>query len=96
MDRSFGDNFLNLSALFGRIFVDDDIEESKEEITFLATIETRFSYETKVVKLFSVYNTRSDSMFLRGTLSINLLENLWVDLSIGLFDGSEKDILSSA
>ena len=94
VDRSFGDNYLNLSALYGRIFVDDDIEERKEEITFLATIERRFSYETKVVKLFSVYNTRSDSMFLRGTLSINLLENLWVDLSIGLFDGSEKDILS--
>lgn len=94
VDRSFGDNYLNLSALYGKIFVDDDIEERKEEITLLATIEREFSYETKVVKLFSVYNTRSNSMFLKGTLSINLVENLWVDLSIGIFDGREKDILS--
>jgi len=94
VDRNFGDNYLNLSALYGRIFVDDDIEERKEEITLLATMERRFSYETKAVKLFSVYNTRSNSVFLRATLSINLLENLWADLSIGLFDGSEKDTLS--
>ena len=94
IDRSFGDNYLNLSALYRKIFVDDDIEERKEEITLLVNIERKFSYETKVIKLFSIYNIISNSIFLKGTLSVNLLENLWVDLSIGIFEGKEEDTLA--
>jgi hypothetical protein len=36
----------------------------------------------------------SNSIFLKGTLSVNLLENLWVDLSIGIFEGKEEDTLA--
>jgi hypothetical protein len=93
IDRSFGDNYLNLSALYRKIFV-DDIKERKEEITLLVNIERKFSYETRVIKLFSIYNTMSNSIFLKGTLSVNLLENLWVDLSIGIFEGKEEDTLA--
>jgi len=94
LDRSFGDNYLNLSVLYGKIFVDDDIEEKKDEITLLGNIERKFSYETKVIKLFSIYNTMSNSIFLKGTFSIMLLESLWVDLSVGIFEGKDKDTLS--
>ena len=94
VDRSFGDNYLNVSALYQNISVDSSIEERKEEITFLADIERTFSYDTKVIKLFSIYNTMGRSMFLKGTFSVNLLENLWLELSIGIFEGKEKDVLS--
>jgi hypothetical protein len=70
LDRSFGDNYLNFSVLYRKIFVDDDIEEKKDEITLLGNIERKFSYETKVIKLFSIYNTMSNSIFLKGTFSI--------------------------
>jgi len=93
-DRSFGDNHLNLSAIYGKIFVDDDIEKGKEEITLLATVERRFSYETKAVRLFCIYNTMSGSVFLKGTAGFNLFENLWADLSTGIFEGRQKDTLS--
>jgi len=94
LDRSFGDNYLNFSVLYRKIFVDDDIEEKKDEITLLGNIERKFSYETKVIKLFSIYNTMSNSIFLKGTFSIMLLESLWVDLSVGIFEGKDKDTLS--
>ncbi|MEW6040789.1 MAG: hypothetical protein AB1633_04640, partial [Elusimicrobiota bacterium] len=94
VDRSFGDNYLNFCVLYKKIFTDDAIEERKDEITFIAGIERKFSYETKAMKFFSLYNTMNNSIFLNGTLSINLLENLWVDLSIGIFEGRQKDILS--
>jgi len=92
-DRSFGDNYLNFSALYRKIFVDSDIEERKDEITLLGNLERKFSYETKVIKLLSIFNTMSNSIFLKGTLSVNLLENLWADLSIGIFEGKENDTL---
>ena len=94
VDRSFGDNNLNFSALYKKISVDSDIEERRKEITLLGHVERKFSYETKVIKLFSIYNTMSNSIFLKGMVSINILENLWTDLSIGIFKGREKDALS--
>ena len=94
VDRSFGDNYFNFSALYRKIFVDDAIEERKKEITLLGNVERQFSYETKIIKLFSLYNTMSDSIFLKGTFSIMLLEGLWIESSVGIFEGKEKDILS--
>ena len=94
VDRSFGDNYLNFSALYQKISVDSSIEEREEEITFLAELEKKFSYDTKVIKLFSIYNTMGKSIFLKGTFSVNLLENLWIELSAGIFEGREKDVLS--
>jgi hypothetical protein len=92
-DRSFGDTYLNVSALYQKIFTDDDIEARRDEITLLGNLERSFSYETKMLKLFSIFNTMSHSIFLKGTCSVNLIENLWADVSIGLFDGKEKDTL---
>ncbi|MBW2038314.1 MAG: hypothetical protein JRI46_01760 [Deltaproteobacteria bacterium] len=60
----------------------------------MAKLERKFSYETKAIKLFFTYNTISNSIFLKGTFSINLLENLWADLSIGIFEGKGEDTLS--
>jgi len=94
VDRSFGDNYLNFSALYRKISVDSDIEERREEITLLGNLERKFSYETKVIKLCSIFNTMSNSIFLKGTVSVNLLENLWADVSIGIFEGKENDTIS--
>ena len=94
VDRSFGDNYLNFSVLYRKIFVDDDIDERRKEITLLGNVERKFSYETKIIKLFSIYNTMSDSIFIKGTFSIMLLEGLWIESSVGIFEGKEKDTLS--
>ena len=94
VDRSFRDYYMNFSALYQKISVDSSIDEREEEITLLADIERKFSYDTKVIKLFSIYNTMGNSMFLKGTFSVNLLENLWAELSIGIFEGKERDVLS--
>lgn len=94
VDRSFGGNYFNFSALYRKIFIDDALEERKREITLLGNIERQFSYETKEIKLFSIYNTMSDSIFIKGTFRSMLLEGLWIDVSVGIFEGKEKDTLS--
>ena len=94
IDRSFGDNYFNFSALYREIFVNDEIDERRKEITLLGSIERKFSYETKMIKLSSIYNTMSDSIFIKGTLSIMFLEGLWIGASVGIFEGKENDILS--
>jgi len=93
-DRSYGDNYLNVSALYKKIFVDEDIEEEKDEITVIVNVERRFSYETKKIEFFSIYNVMSTSLYFNGMLNISIIENLWLDLSFGIFYGEGGDVLS--
>ncbi len=94
IDRGFGDNYLNFTVLHRKISVDDAIAEKKDEMTLLANVRRTFAYETKTIELAGLYNTAAGSMFLKGTFSINLLENLWADLSMGIFEGKGGDTLS--
>jgi hypothetical protein len=95
-DRSFGQHYLSLSALYKKVFTDEDIEERKQEVTLLINLERKFAYERWIAKLFSIYNTMSNSLFFKGTLSVNMVENLWADVSIGVFQGTEDDTLGKA
>jgi hypothetical protein len=94
IDRSYRDNYMNLSALYKKIFVDENIEEEKDEISLIADVERRFSYETKKIEFFSMYNVMSNSLYVNGMLSLNIVENLWLDFLIGIFYGEGEDILS--
>ncbi|MCK4532228.1 hypothetical protein KAU39_00450 [bacterium] len=94
LDRTFGDNYVNFNLLYKKILIDEVIEERKDEVTMVANIERKFSYEKKILKLFSMYNLIDDSCFLKGTFSINCRENLWTDLSAGFFTGEGEDNLS--
>ncbi len=94
LDRTLGDNYLNFNLLYKKILIEESIGERKEEITLMANIERKFSYEKKIVKLFSMYNLINDSCFLKGTFSITWWENLWADLSVGVFTGEGEDNLS--
>jgi len=94
IDRSFNDNYLNVNVLYKKIFIDGDIEEEKDEITLIANIEREFSYETKKIALFFIYNIVGKSIFLNGSISMNILENLWIELFLGIFNGEGQDTLS--
>jgi hypothetical protein len=76
------------------VFTDEDIEERKQEGTLLINLERKFAYERWIAKLSSIYNTMSNSLFFKGTFSMNIAENLWADAPIGVFRGKEDDTLS--
>jgi hypothetical protein len=92
-DRISGVNYLNLCVLYSKKFVKDKIEEEEEEIALIGNLERTFSYETKKASLLSIYNIKSGSVFLNGILSLNIVENFWVDLSVGIFNGEKNDII---
>lgn len=93
-DRTFGNNYLNLNLLYKKVFVDTDVEEEKDEVTVTANIEKKFSYETKRIEIFSMYNIVVNSLFVKGTFSVSWWENFWTDLTAGIFEGEGRDNLS--
>jgi hypothetical protein len=94
VDRGFGDNYLNIGVLYKKIFVEEIIEDEEDEVTITANVERNFSYETKKLSCFLIYNIFSRSLFINGILSINMLKNLWLDITTGIFNGKGHDSMS--
>jgi hypothetical protein len=93
-DRNRGESYLNVSALYKKIFIDEDLEEYKDEITVIVNIKRTFTYETKMIELFSIYNLMSASSYFNGMVSVSIFENHWLDFSFGLFNGGNGNVLS--
>ena len=94
IDRKFEDNYLNIGLLYKSIFGRERIEDERNEMNITITFEKKFSYETKIFKCFFIYNLQTQSIFSRTIFSINLLENLWVNFSVGIIEGDNIDVLS--
>ncbi len=92
--KRFRDNYLDFTFLRTSIDVEREIEEETDEISILTNLESRFSYETKITRLFFIYNVRAKSFFVRSSYSCNLTENTWIELAIGNFGGSAADAVS--
>lgn len=85
VDNTKGPSYQNYSVLYSRIFAEGPLLERKEELTVMSTLERKFASDTRVAKVFMVYNALGNSIFLRGAYRMNLEENLWATIAAGFF-----------
>ena len=65
------------------------------DVTLITTIERSFARESRIVRVFAVYNPAEESAFARVIANFNLRDNVAVETSGGWFTGAGIDALSS-
>jgi hypothetical protein len=61
----------------------------RDEVSFVGGVSRDFGRGTRHVRVFGVYNARAGSAFLRAILGAEVVENLRVEASAGLFRGGD-------
>jgi hypothetical protein len=85
-DRRVGDSALYFNALYN--YVPDAAQlESQSELSLFGGFTRDFAQNTRTVRLFGLWNTDSDSGFARLVWDQELVENLRLDVSGGVFWG---------
>jgi hypothetical protein len=65
------------------------------DVTLITAIERSFARESRVVRVFAVYNPAEESAFARVIANFSVRDNVAVETSGGWFTGSGIDALSS-
>jgi hypothetical protein len=101
VDRKAGDYRLAANVLVShRAASDDDLAVAVDEdtlhgtdVTFVAAADRSFARETRTLRVFAVNNPAKGTTFLRAIGAVNLRDNVWVELSGGLFAGTAADTI---
>jgi hypothetical protein len=93
-DRAVGQNRLFLNALYRHV-PEEPLLGERNELSLVFGLSRDFGRSTKSLKLFGLWNTRAGSGFVRASLSLELVENLRLELAAGAFLGEGGEILGS-
>lgn len=64
-----------------------------DDVSVVVVADRSFTRETRMTRLFAVYNPGDGTAFVRGIASASLRDNLTVEASAGLFAGESADTL---
>jgi hypothetical protein len=88
LDRHFGENRLFLNGLYSRVpFMDDS-----DRLDFVGGISRRFGRGRRELRLFGLWSALDDSGFARAILDAEIVENLRLLLSGGIFIGRSSAV----
>lgn len=72
--------------------VDEDTLNGTD-VTLVVAADRSFARETRTLRIFAVNNPGKGTTFLRAIGALNLRDNVWVELSGGLFSGTSADTI---
>jgi hypothetical protein len=72
--------------------VDEDTLNGTD-VTLVVAVDRSFVRETRTLRVFAVNNPGKGTTFLRAIGAVNLRDNVWLELSGGLFAGSSTDTI---
>ena len=72
--------------------VDEDTLNGTD-VTLVVAADRNFARETRTLRVFAVNNPGKGTTFLRAIGAVNLRDNVWLELSGGLFTGSSTDTI---
>ena len=72
--------------------VDEDLLNGTD-VTLVVAMDRNFARETRTLRVFAVNNPGKGTMFLRAIGAVNLRDNVWLELSGGLFTGTSADTI---
>ncbi len=87
-DRRLGENLLFLDALY-RLIPEDPLLLAEDEISLIGGLTRDLASGTQNLRVFGVWNPRAGSVFARATWSVELVENLRLELGGGAFLGDD-------
>jgi hypothetical protein len=90
-DRRLGENVLFLNALY-RLIPEDPLLDAEDEISLIGGIARDLASGTQNLRFFGVWNPRAGSAFARATWSVELVENLRLELGGGAFLGDDGEL----
>jgi hypothetical protein len=101
LDRKAGEYRLAANVLMShRAASDDDLPRAVDEdtlhgtdVTLVAAADRSFARETRTLRVFAVNNPAKGTTFLRAIGAVNLRDNVWLELSGGLFAGAATDTI---
>jgi hypothetical protein len=101
VDRNAGDYRLAANVLVShRSASDDDLPATVDadtlrgtDVSLVAAVDRSFARETRTLRVFAVNNPGKGTTFLRAIGAVNLRDNVWVELSGGLFAGAAADTI---
>lgn len=67
--------------------------DREADVSIVAAIDRNFARETRTLRVFGVYDPEDRTLFARLIVAISLRDNLWLEGSGGLFNGSASDTL---
>lgn len=93
VDRRAGEYRISGSVLVAERWAASAARD-RRDLTVVASLDRSFARETRTLRVFTVYNPGEASAFARVVSIFNLLDNLSVEASAGLFTGDGSDVLS--
>jgi len=78
----------------GRALVPADSAGEFTDALLVGSAERTFARETRVLRVLAAWNPDAASAFVRGIGSVNLRDNVWLELSGGWLRGDGVDMLS--
>ncbi len=102
VDRKAGDYRLAANVLVSHraASADDVAARSLDEntlngtdVTLVMAADRSFARETRTLRVFAVNNPGKGTTFLRAIGAVNLRDNVWVEVSGGLFAGASADTI---
>jgi hypothetical protein len=102
VDRKAGDYRLAANVLVSRRSASDTdlLARAADEdalhdtdVTLVVAADRSFARETRTVRVFAVNNPERGTTFLRAIGAVNLRDNVWVELSGGMFAGASADTI---
>ncbi len=63
------------------------------DVTLVASLDRSFARETRTLRVFAVNNPAKGTTFARAIGALNLHDNVWLELSGGLFAGAAADTI---
>jgi hypothetical protein len=63
------------------------------DVTLVVAADRSFARETRTLRVFAVNNPEKGTTFLRAIGAVNLRDNVWLELSGGLFSGTSADTI---
>jgi len=99
VDRKAGDYRVSGTVLLHRERYDTPVltggapENSRTDVSFIASADRSFTREKYSIRLFGVYGATEGSAFVRGIGTAKLRDDLALESSIGWFVGSGRDLI---
>jgi hypothetical protein len=93
-DRRSGDTTFYVNALY-RHLPTDPLLDAVSELSLFGGLTRDFAQGTRTVRIFGLWNTESDSGFARLSWDHEVVENLRLDVSGGLFVGQGGSVFRS-
>ena len=93
VDRRAGEYRISGSVLVAERWAASAARD-RRDLTVVASLDRSFARETRTLRVFTVYNPGEASAFARVVSIFNLLDNVSVEASAGLFTGDGSDVLS--